>query len=257
MPRKFDSSVTQSADSLRILLITSDVSYKELACAHLAPLGFSVEAVLSGCAGIQRANQNPRHAILIDEDLRDIHWLDLLRKIRAFTTAPILVLSGAESDANRIAGLNQGADDYFSKEVVQAEFIARVRAAVRRAGWASHEAPVPVIKEVVVGTLRLRLSTFTAFLGEAPLNLTRTEFEVLLTLARSAGEVCTREQLVESSKGGVWQVFDRGIDMHISALRRALGDESKEPKYIKTVRGLGYVLTVPNALTTPDAPPRR
>jgi len=254
MPRKSVSNFESSEVILRILLITNDVRYLELASAILNNQGFEVESVSSACAGIQRASQNVRHAVIVDEDIADIHWLELVRRMRSFTTIPILVACGAENEDNRVAGLNVGADDYFSKGIAQAQFVARLRAVIRRAGWAVHEAPVPVVKEVVVGALRLNLGTLTAFLGETPLDLTRTEFEVLLTLARSAGDVCTREQLVESSKGGVWQVFDRGIDMHISSIRRALGDESKEPRYIKTVRGMGYVLTIPEVLAARKGP---
>jgi DNA-binding response OmpR family regulator len=244
MPRKSVSSTDSSEKILRILLVASDTQFVNLTSNYLEQLGFQVESVTSGCAGLQRANNNTWHAVILDEGLADMLWLEVIRRLRSFTNIPLIVASGAETEVSRIAGLNMGADDYFAKHISSVELVARIRAVLRRAGWAVHERPIPVVSEVVVGELRLRLGTYTAYLGECALNLTRTEFDVLLTLARSAGKVCTREKLVESSKGGVWQVFDRGIDMHISSLRRALGDESKEPRYIRTVRGVGYVLTM-------------
>lgn len=248
MPRKSFPSVESLADELHILVIDSDKSYREQTSKYLSELGFRLEFTCSGCTGVQRASQPSWHAIILDVELKDIHWIDVLKKIRAFSRIPILVIARSWDETSCITSLNLGADDYLSKSNSHPELVARLRAVVRRAGWTSHESPVPVINEVVVGTLRLRPGTYTAFLGERPLNLTRTEFDVLLVLARSGGKVCTREELVESSKGGVWQVFDRAIDMHISALRRALGDESKEPRYIRTIRGVGYVLTIPDFL---------
>lgn len=244
MARKPDSNEKSKVHPLRILDISPDSSFTLQISEYLSQLGFMVEGVPSGCVALQRAGQNTWQAILLSDEVRDMHWADLLKKLRSFSKVPVAILTSVPEQATRIACFNLGADDYITKPISHEELVARLRALIRRAGWAVHESPVPVMNEVVVGSLRLRLGTYTAFFGEAALDLTRTEFEVLLTLARSAGKACSRDELVESSKGGVWQVFDRGIDMHISALRRALGDESKEPRYIKTVRGVGYRLEI-------------
>jgi len=160
-------------------------------------------------------------------------------KFRSFSGAPIVVITSVPDHASCVASFNLGADEYVPESVPQDKLVARLRALIRRAGWAVEEKPIPAVNEVVVGALRLRLGTYIASLGDTVLNLTRTEFEVLLTLARLPGKACTPDELVGCSQGGAWQVFDRGIDMHISALKRALGEESKEPRFIKTVRGVG------------------
>lgn len=244
MPRKSLPNVESHTDELNILVIDNDKSHREQTSKYLSEFGFRVEFTCSGCAGVQRASQPSWHAIILAANLSDILWLDVLRKIRAVSRIPVLVISSLMDEASCITSLNLGADDYLSTSTSHPELVARLRAVVRRAGWTSHESPVPVMHEVVVGPLRLRLGSYTAFLGKRALNLTRTEFEILLILARAGGKVCTREELVELSKGGVWQVFDRAIDMHISALRRAMGDGSREPRYIRTIRGVGYALTI-------------
>lgn len=245
MPRKHLPSGKTQPHLLRILDISNESSFQERTLAYLSSLEFELDTVSTGCAGLQRANQNTWHAILLSDQVSDMHWHCVLKKLRSFSRVPVVIIASAPDHANCVASFNLGADEYVPESVPQDKLVARLRALIRRAGWAVHENPIPVVNEVVVGALRLRLGNYTASLGDTVLNLTRTEFEVLLTLARSAGQACTRDELVESSKGGVWQVFDRGIDMHISSLRRALGDESREPRFIKTVRGVGYRLEIP------------
>lgn len=251
MPRKFVSSAEPATENIKVLLIDSSESFAALVSESLRQIEFTVEVVHSGCAGLENAKRHQWHLILLDVLLVDVDWVFALKKIRSFSHAPVVILADRHDASQCVIGLNLGADDYIQKNTCREEFLARLRALLRRAGWVSHETPTPVINEVVVGTLRLRLGSYTAVFGERVLDLTRTEFEVLLTLARNPGKVCTREKLVESTKGGVWQVFDRAIDMHISALRRILGDESREPRYIQTVRGVGYSLTIPDAAPVP------
>ena len=124
---------------------------------------------------------------------------------------------------------------------------ARLRAAVRRAGWVEESPALAPVREVVAGPLRISAETHTATLGDRPLALTRTEFELLLALARAKGRVKSRDMLFEELRGSEWEVFDRAIDMHISSLRKKLGDDPKEPRFIKTVRGVGYMLVVPES----------
>jgi DNA-binding response OmpR family regulator len=253
MPRKPLVNADCPARNINILL----VAHSDFRCTLVSELqneaDFRVEIAPSGYSGVESAQKSGWHLILLEDVLPDIDWVSALKKIRTISSVPIVILTDEHKESECITGLNLGADEYLRKDTSQGEFVARIRALLRRAGWISHETPTPVISELVVGALRLRLGTFSAFFGERALELTRTEFEVLLTLAKNPGKVCTREQLVESTKGGVWQVFDRAIDMHISALRRILGDESREPRFIQTVRGVGYSLTVPDiALPRPD-----
>jgi DNA-binding response OmpR family regulator len=141
--------------------------------------------------------------------------------------------------------LELGADDYVPKTFSSRELLARLRAVLRRAGWVDETMPVVPLKEIVVGPLRVNPATHAVMLHDEALNLTPAEYGLLLALANAHGRVKTREQLIEEVADREWDVFDRAIDMHISTLRKKLGDAPKDPRFIKTVRGYGYQLVTP------------
>ncbi len=227
-----------------MLVIDDDEDLCELTADYLSPLGFRVEAVHTGERGAERATTEPWHAVILDVMLPDVDGFEVLRRIRAKSKVPVLMLTGRGEEMDRVVGLELGADDYLPKTFSSRELLARLRAAVRRAGWVSESAaPVPM-REVVAGPLRICTDTHIATLHDRALTLTRTEFELLLALASAKGRVKSRDQLFEELRGGEWEVFDRAIDMHISSLRKKLGDDPKEPHFIKTVRGFGYMLIV-------------
>ena len=239
------ASSTKIRDGLRVLVIDDDEDLCELTADYLTPLGFRVEAEHTGARGAERATTEAWHAVILDVMLPDVDGFEVLRRIRAKSKVPVLMLTGRGEETDRIVGLELGADDYLPKTFSSRELLARLRAAVRRAGWVS-ESPAPApMREVVAGPLRICSDTHTATLHDKALTLTRTEFELLLVLASAKGRVKSRDQLFEELRGGEWEVFDRAIDMHISSLRKKLGDDPKEPDFIKTVRGVGYMLTVP------------
>ncbi len=122
----------------------------------------------------------------------------------------------------------------------------RTKSKLRRSGWVAETSPQAPMKEIVVGPLRINADSHAVVLGDAPLDLTPAEFGLLLSLAKAHGRVRTREQLIEDVADREWDVFDRAIDMHISMLRRKLGDDPKNPQFIKTVRGYGYQLVTPS-----------
>jgi len=224
---------SKARDGLRVLVIDDDEELCELTADYLAPLGFRVEAAHRGIEGAERAISEPWHAVILDVMLPDLDGFEVLRRIRA------------KSEVDRIVGLELGADDYLPKTFSSRELLARLRAAMRRAGWVSENPEPPQVREVVAGILRISPETHTAVLGDRPLTLTRTEFDLLLALARAKGRVKSRDQLFDELRGAEWEVFDRAIDMHISTLRKKLGDDSREPRFIKTVRGVGYMFVAP------------
>ena len=239
------SSAAKPREGLRVLVIDDDEDLCELTADYLAPLGFRVEAAHTGERGVELALNESWHAVILDVMLPDLDGFEVLRRIRAKSKVPVLMLTGRGEEVDRVVGLELGADDYLPKTFSSRELLARLRAAVRRAGWVEQSPEQSPMREVIAGPLRICSDTHTATLEDKALTLTRTEFDLLLTLARAKGRVKSRDQLVDELHGGEWEVFDRAIDMHISSLRKKLGDDPKEPRFIQTVRGVGYMLTVP------------
>ena len=232
-------------NAMRVLVIDDDSELCQLVADYLAPMGFEVEAEHRGAEGAARANAESWHAIILDVMLPDVDGFEVLRRIRAKSKVPVLMLTGRGDEVDRVVGLELGADDYLPKTFSSRELLARLRAVLRRSGWVAESTPAEPVREIVVGPLRINPDTHAAVLGDAPLSLTPAEFGLLLSLAKARGRVKTREQLIEEVADREWDVFDRAIDMHISTLRRKLGDDPKEPRVIKTVRGYGYQLMAP------------
>jgi DNA-binding response OmpR family regulator len=172
--------------------------------------------------------------------------LQVLRKVREVSEVPVLMLTARGEEVDRIVGLEFGADDYLPKTFSTRELLARLRAVTRRLYRAPSIEPV-ASADIVIGGLRIISEARTATLEERPLYLTPVEFDLLLCLARAAGRVKTRDQLLEEIRERDYEVFDRSIDVHISALRRKLGDDAKSPRYIRTYRSAGYMLIHPEA----------
>jgi two-component system response regulator CpxR len=170
---------------------------------------------------------------------------EVLRRIRIKSKVPVMMLTGRGEEVDRIVGLELGADDYLPKTFSSRELLARLRAVLRRTGWLAESAPAIPMQEIIVGPLRINPESHAVILDAEALQLTPAEFGLLLSLAKAHGRVKTREQLIEEVADREWDVFDRAIDMHISSLRKKLGDDPKNPSFIKTVRGYGYQLIAP------------
>jgi len=228
----------------RILVIDDDRKLCRLIRDYLAPMGYSVEAVHTGPEGVERATAGPWHAVLLDLMLPGLDGFEVLKRIRARTDVPVLMLTARGDEADRIVGLEMGADDYLPKTFSTRELLARLRAVTRRSTRARPEED-DADQELVVGPLRLRPSARSAVLGDAPLTLTPVEYDLLVSLARARGRVKTREALLDEIRERDYDVFDRSIDVHISALRRKLGDDPKTPRFIRTLRSAGYMMVDP------------
>ncbi len=233
----------------RLLMIDDDKKLCRLVSSYLEPLGFDVTAVHTGPEGVERATAagDPWHALILDVMLPGMDGFEVLKKIRAKSAVPVLMLTARGDEMDRIVGLEVGADDYLPKTFSTRELLARLRAVLRRSVLSaspatSADAPP---KELVVGELRVNLDARSAVLGAEPLVLTPVEFDLLASLARAKGRVKSREALLDEARDRNYDVFDRSIDVHISSLRKKLRDDAKEPTYIRTVRSAGYMMVGP------------
>ncbi len=231
--------------SPRILLVDDDRKLCALLADYLTPLGYEVEAVHTGPDGIERATGEAWHAIILDVMLPGMDGFEVLKAIRKVNTVPVLMLTGRGDETDRIVGLEVGADDYLPKTFSMRELLARLRAVTRRAVQAAVPHAPESEPDMIVGPLHISPSTRVATLDDSPLPLTPVEFDILAALARAKGRVKSRERLLEEIRDREWEVFDRSIDMHISALRKKLGDDVRAPRFIRTLRSAGYMLLEP------------
>jgi len=233
------------ADSrLRLLVVDDDKKLCRLIREYLEPLGYDVTAAHTGPEGLEVALREPFSAVILDVMLPGMNGFDVLRELRAKSSVPVLMLTARGEEPDRIVGLEMGADDYLPKTFSTRELLARLRAVMRRSTLASVQAEERV-PAIVVGDLHLDPEARLAALGDQPLQLTAVEFDLLLALAKAPGRVRTREQLLNEVADRNFDVFDRSIDVHISSLRKKLGDDPRAPKFIVTVRSAGYLMRKP------------
>jgi two-component system response regulator CpxR len=224
----------------QILIIDDDVALCELVTEYLEPLGFQIESVHRGDAGAERALAGEHSLVVLDVMLPGLNGFEVLRRIRAESKIPVLMLTARGDDIDRIVGLEIGADDYLPKPFNPRELTARIRAILRRT---TPEASIDqaVEKRVRVGDVELDSGTRAVSCGGENVELTAVEFDLLEKLLRAAGQIVTREELSKQVLGRSSSPFDRSIDMHISNLRKKLGHRVDATERIKTVRGVGYI----------------
>jgi two-component system response regulator CpxR len=227
----------------RILVIDDDVELCSLVAEYLQPEGFQVEAVYSGEQGLEQALAGTHSLVVLDVMLPGINGFEVLRRVRQTSTIPVLLLTARGEDVDRIVGLEIGADDYLPKPFNPRELVARIRAILRRSHPSERDAQGSEVLRV--GEIELDPASRTAHQKGRPLELTSVEFNLLEVLLREAGNVVSRERLVDAVLGRKFSPFDRSIDMHVSKVRRKLGDTDSGGDHIKTVRGVGYILTRP------------
>jgi DNA-binding response OmpR family regulator len=231
----------------RLLLVEDDVRLCRLVKEYLEPMGYAVSMEHNGPAGLAAALRESFHAIILDVMLPGMDGFEVLRQLRAQSTVPVLMLTGRGEEADRIVGLEMGADDYLPKTFSTRELLARLRAVLRRSLMTQVQAADRRNSPVAIGDLYIDPGPHAATLNGQPLALTRQEFDVLLSLARSSGRVKTRESLLVEAADRDFEAFDRSIDVHISSLRKKLGDDARAPRWIETIRGVGYMLKRPEA----------
>jgi len=201
--------------------------------------GYDVDVVEDGTQGLARARVGGPDLIILDLMLPGMDGYRVLRALRdEGRRMPVLILTARGEEADKVRGLRLGADDYVTKPFSPRELLARIRATVRRVrGQAG-----PAKQTIQVGGLSLDPQRMTVTLDGKPIDVTAYEFSILRALAQRPGHVLSREQLLDLAKGSADLSFDRSIDVHVSRLRAKLGDDSRNPKILKTVRGAGYLL---------------
>ena len=218
----------------RILLVDDDVELSEILTDYFAGEGFEVESAHDGVRGLERARTGEHALMILDLQLPGMRGLDVLRELRTSLNVPVLILTARGEDVDRILGLELGADDYLPKPFNSRELLARVRAILRRAR------PSGDPTRVDTGDVTLDPVARRAWRTGRPLNLTMAEFVLLETFVRHVGQVLSRERLAEHVLGRRLGPFDRSIDVHVSNLRKKLGD-AETGEHIRAVRGEGYV----------------
>jgi DNA-binding response OmpR family regulator len=237
-----------SADSrTRVLVVDDDLKLCRLIRDYLEPMGYQVTAAHTGPDGLGIALREPFAALILDVMLPGMDGFDVLRHLRAKSNVPVLMLTGVGEEADRIVGLELGADDYLPKTFSTRELLARLRAVIRRSIITSTEKENQPPPPVTIGNLRIDPESRVASLDGGALQLTAVEFDLLLSLAKAAGRVKTREQLLLEVADRNFDVFDRSIDVHISSIRKKLGDDRKSPDFIITVRSVGYMMRKPGS----------
>jgi two-component system OmpR family response regulator len=223
---------------LTALLVEDDDRLAALTADYLGGHGVVVTRAADGAKGLEEALRTRYDVVLLDLMLPGKHGLEVCREIRFRSDVPIVVLTARGEEADRVMGLELGADDYVSKPFSPRELLARIRAVVRRARGQVG----PSVKSVRVGELALDPGARRATLSEREVPLTGYEFSLLYALASRPGRVLSREQLIDLAGGNTEEAFDRSVDVHVSRLRQKLGDDPKNPRLLKTVRGAGYML---------------
>jgi DNA-binding response OmpR family regulator len=219
----------------RILLIEDDARLAGMVSEYLGEAGFRVSVAAEGRSGLERLAREPFDALVLDLMLPDMDGLELCRQLRAKSDLPLLMLTARGDAADRIVGLEIGADDYLPKPFEPRELLARLRAILRRGKGGAAARPLRF------GRLEIDRDARSASVDGNACSLTGYQFALLVALAENAGRVLSREALMDLVKGEPLEAFDRSIDVHVSRIRAAIEDDPKKPRRIITVRGTGYV----------------
>lgn len=229
----------------QLLMIEDDARLAKMVVEYLGQSGFEVTHAANGEAGLEQLQLIQPELVILDLMMPGIDGLEVCRRIRALqgdvARVPVLMLTAKGDPMDRIIGLELGADDYLPKPFEPRELLARVRAVLRRrgeTGSASVSRSTPVMR---FGSLDIDRDARTVVVSGQACELTSYQFDLMVAMAERAGRVLTRDQIMEAVRGRELEAFDRSIDVHIGRIRNAIEVDSKDPKRILTVRGVGYV----------------
>ena len=233
MPNGSERNTSPASSPTRVLIVDDDKRLNTLLTEYLGRFGYSVQTVDHPHAALRLLQAGRPDLVVLDIMLPDMDGLAVCRKVRETSRVPIIMLTARGDVADRIVGLELGADDYLSKPFEPRELVARIEAVLRRVG--------PRDEEVVrAGPLEMNWTTRTTTMNGRAVELTTAEFELLGLLIRNPGRVMTRDRIMEAMRGIDTDAFDRSVDVLVSRLRQKLGDDPKRATFIRTVRGVGY-----------------
>ncbi|MEO8699503.1 MAG: response regulator transcription factor [Kofleriaceae bacterium] len=224
---------------IRVVYVEDDQRLARLTTQYLTTHRIEVHLVSRGDEAVAEVLRVHPDVVLLDLMLPGTDGVDVCRQLRARTDVPIIMVTARTEEADRVLGLEGGADDYVSKPFQSRELVARIRAQARRGRGESG----PAAERIEVGGLMIDAATMEVSIAGKPISLTTSEFQLLHTLAQRAGRVLAREQLLQLLHGSAEEAFDRSIDVVVSRLRQKIEEDPRNPRLLKTIRGAGYMLT--------------
>lgn len=235
-------------DRLRVLVVEDEQPLAAVIASYLERDGFAVDLAHDGPSAVAAAREHRPDLVVLDVMLPGFDGIEVCRQVRGFSDAYIIMLTARDEEVDKVVGLSVGADDYLVKPFSPRELIARVRAMLRRprtvAGASSGATAEPESQPLVVGSLLVDTVAHRASLEGTPIDLTRTEFDLLAAMAARPRAAFTRRQLIDAVWGPEWYGDEHVVDVHVGHLRRKLGDNATNPTHIRTVRGVGYGMAV-------------
>ena len=238
-----DTGSPDSVSGYRALVVDDERALAEVVASYLRRENFEVHLAHDGTAALTAAREVDPDVVILDIGLPGLDGVEVCRQLRIFSDAYVIMLTARDTEVDTVVGLSVGADDYVTKPFSPRELVARVRAMLRRPRGVpafSADPATTVSPPRVFGDLRVNIDSREVHLGGASIVLTRTEFDVLAALSSNPGRVLSRRQLLEAVWGEAWVGNDNLVDVHVGHLRRKLGDNPVSPRYVATVRGVGY-----------------
>ncbi|MGB4573128.1 MAG: response regulator transcription factor, partial [Rectinemataceae bacterium] len=229
--------------NMRILVADDEAKIVELVSRYLLASGFEVVTARDGKRALDAARTRAPDCAVLDIGLPEMDGLDLAREIRRFSEMPIIFLTARADEMDRVLGLELGADDYVTKPFSPRELVARVKSVLRRSARASSGGSGGALGAVLsVGSLRLDPDRRELKVDGKPVVLTAAQFAIMELLMHSPGRVFSRQEILEAASGSTFEGYERTVDAHVKNIRKAIGDDGASPRFIGTVRGVGYKL---------------
>ena len=221
-------------------MVDDEAALADVVASYLLREHFEVTVRHTGAEALAVAREVDPDVVVLDLGLPGIDGLEVCRQLRIFSDAYVVMLTARDTEMDTIVGLSVGADDYITKPFSPRELVARIRAMLRRPRTVGVQAGEVVVPARVFGPLAIDVGSRQVFLDGELIALTRTEFDILAELSSRPGQVWTRRQLIDAVWGEPWVGNDHLVDVHVGHLRRKLGDDPAEPRFVFTVRGVGY-----------------